>query len=312
MMDEVKSLPDSKVSTAPELFKRAGGHYSKLGTNAAAAIKALRIDLKRRTTTVPDLVEETGYAFGQALGAYPEWAPLAVFPTMNRAVAVISGRVFLGRKLSRQEDWIRLSSDWAVRVFDMMRALQRYPAWLRPYITPHLAETKQVLAHRAQAKAFLAPTFVRHLEARAKGGAAAGTGEDEDEEDESLASWIMKYIAPRHATVEGLTRHQMSFAWASIHTSTHALTHILFDLATRPEYQDILRDEIDAVLPAGATDAITQADLPKLAKMDSFMKEAMRLHPITIGRLPGRSQTVLSPRDAELMLTGTQWRRCAW
>lgn len=159
MIAEIKSLPDSKVSTAPELFKRAGGHYSKLGTNAAAAIKSLRIDLRRRTTTMPHLTEEARYAFHQALGEYPDWTPLAVSPKINRGVAIVSGRVILGKGLSRQEDWIRLRSDWAVHVFNIMRAMQHNPSWLRPYVTPYLAETKQVLAHRAKARAFLEPTF---------------------------------------------------------------------------------------------------------------------------------------------------------
>ncbi|KAK8066823.1 cytochrome P450 monooxygenase [Apiospora hydei] len=277
MIDEIKSLPDKKVSTAPELFKRAGGHYSKLGTNASAAIKALRIDLRRRTTTIPHLTEEARYAFDDALGTYEEWTPLAVFPKINRAVAIVSGRVFLGKRLSRKEEWISLSSEWAVHIFGIMRAIQRYPSWLRPYITPYLSETKHVLAHRAKAKKFLEPTFQKHIEAKANKTSVPG-------EEESLASWLMKYIAPRHNTIEGLTRHQMSITWASIHTSTYALTQILFDLAANPEYQDILREEIEEVFSNGSTEEVLESDLPKLAKMDSFMKEAMRLNPNTIGK----------------------------
>ncbi|KAK8041527.1 hypothetical protein PG994_014534 [Apiospora phragmitis] len=275
MIDEIKSLPDSKVSTAPELFKRAGGHYSKLGTNALAAIKALRIDLRRRTTTIPQLTEEARYAFDDALGTFREWTPLAVFPRINRAVAIVSGRVFLGQRLSRQEEWISLSSEWAVHVFGIMRAIQRYPSWLRPYVMPYLPETRQVLAHRAKVKAFLAPTFQMHIEAKENKSSVEG-------EEESFVSWLMKYIAPRHTTIESLTRHHMSITWASIHTSTYALTQILFDLAARPEYQDILREEIEDVFPTSSTEEVTQADLAKLAKMDSFMKEAMRLNPLTI------------------------------
>ncbi|KAK7965825.1 uncharacterized protein PG986_000102 [Apiospora aurea] len=74
----------------------------------------------------------------------------------------------------------------------------------------------------------------------------------------------------------------MSITWASIHTSTYALTQILFDLAANPEYQDILREEIEEVFSDGSTEEVLGSDLPKLAKMDSFMKEAMRLNPNTI------------------------------
>lgn len=295
MMDEVKSLPERKVSTAPELFKRAGGHYSKLGTNTVAAVKALRIDLKRSTKTMAHLTEETRYAVEDTLGEFADWTPLAVFPKINRAVAIITGRVFLGEKLSRQEEWIRLSSEWAVHVFDMMRAIQHYPSWLRPFITPYLVETKQVLAHRAEAKAFLEPTLAKHIEAKEK-GVPVSTADGED----PFVSWLMKYIAPRHRTVEGITRHQLSITWASIQTTAHALTQILFDLAARPEYQDILRQEIREVFLDRPSDDVAQTDLPRLAKIDSFMKESLRMNPPTIGT-SSQQRTSRAKRDTEVV-----------
>lgn len=78
----------------------------------------------------------------------------------------------------------------------------------------------------------------------------------------------------------------MSIAWTSIHTTTHALTHIIFDLAAWPQYQDILKEEIGNVFSDGSMEEVTQTDLPKLAKMDSIMKEVMRLNHITIGKWP--------------------------
>jgi len=54
-------------------------------------------------------------------------------------------------------------------------------------------------------------------------------------------------------------------------------THALYYLATYPEYQTLLRDEIESVF---SKEGWTRSAILKLHKLDSFLKESMRLHPI--------------------------------
>ncbi|CZR65962.1 uncharacterized protein PAC_15862 [Phialocephala subalpina] len=223
MIDEVKNLPETRVSAARELFRRAAGHYSKMGTNSVAAIKALRIDLNRKSTTIPTLVEET--------------------TTLSRRRW---RSTMTGRRL-------------------------RYPTWIRDYITPYFSETKKVLEQRKRAKKFPGPSFEEQLHAKRKGPAPPS-----DEE------WMKKYLTTRPMQVESLVRHQLGISWASAHMSTHALTQIIYGLAARPEYQEPLRDELEHVL-AECDGELTRVDLSRLRKMESFMKESLRLNPITVG-----------------------------
>ena len=74
----------------------------------------------------------------------------------------------------------------------------------------------------------------------------------------------------------------MSFA--SINTTTNALTFIILDLAARPEYTQPLRDEIEEVIKQdnvkedkNGVMRFKQSSLAKLWKLDSFMKESSRL-----------------------------------
>ena len=74
----------------------------------------------------------------------------------------------------------------------------------------------------------------------------------------------------------------MSFA--SINTTTNALTFIILDLAARPEYTQPLRDEIEQVIKQDNVEEdengvlrFKQSSLAKLWKLDSFMKESSRL-----------------------------------
>ena len=56
-----------------------------------------------------------------------------------------------------------------------------------------------------------------------------------------------------------------------------AITHALFDLASSPEYLHPLREEADEVIQR---EGWTKAAVDRMPKMDSFIKESQRLHPL--------------------------------
>jgi hypothetical protein len=65
-----------------------------------------------------------------------------------------------------------------------------------------------------------------------------------------------------------------------------AATHCLFDLAARPEYIKPLREEIEQVIAEDGYDVtgdgtmkLKKSSLPRLRKLDSFMKESQRHAP---------------------------------
>lgn len=53
------------------------------------------------------------------------------------------------------------------------------------------------------------------------------------------------------------------------------LTHALYDLADRPEYVPHLREEIEALV---AKDGFQKTTVVKMVKLDSFLKESLRIH----------------------------------
>jgi hypothetical protein len=54
-----------------------------------------------------------------------------------------------------------------------------------------------------------------------------------------------------------------------------AFTHALYDLAANPQYIQPLREEVEVNL---AEKGWTKAAMDKMWKVDSFLKESMRLH----------------------------------
>jgi hypothetical protein len=68
---------------------------------------------------------------------------------------------------------------------------------------------------------------------------------------------------------------QLAIASVSVGSTSHLITNIIFNLATWPEYQIILKDEIDEILKV-AGGQWTVESMAQLTKLDSFMKESFR------------------------------------
>jgi cytochrome P450 len=73
---------------------------------------------------------------------------------------------------------------------------------------------------------------------------------------------------------------------AAIHTTTITTTAAIYDLAAHPEYIQPLRDEIQRIIDEDGQDVdgdgfvrVKKSSMPKLWKLDSFLKESQRFTP---------------------------------
>jgi hypothetical protein len=71
---------------------------------------------------------------------------------------------------------------------------------------------------------------------------------------------------------------------SAVHTSSVTWIDTMYDLASRPEIHDELREEIKRVFTEEGNQWRKQG-LTKLVKMDSFMKESLRHKPLFAGKL---------------------------
>lgn len=121
-----------------------------------------------------------------------------------------------------------------------------------------------------------------------------------------MLDWLLEASGPNPKIQNILTR-QLGIGFAAIHTTTNHMTNCLYDLAYRwdeyappliAEYREALR-ETDGVLQ--------KTTLSKLSKLDSFMKESMRLNP------PSSRKHILYLLhiSIERILTDTQWASTA-
>lgn len=78
---------------------------------------------------------------------------------------------------------------------------------------------------------------------------------------------------------------QLNFGALSVNTTSQTLTNCIFDLATYPEYLDVLREEVEEVLAENGGEW-TLDSMSKLKKTDSFIKETLRHSGHLTGKLP--------------------------
>lgn len=73
---------------------------------------------------------------------------------------------------------------------------------------------------------------------------------------------------------------QIGTGRAALFTTASNVYHILYDLCIRPEYIEPLREE---ALEVGEV-SMTRANVAKLVKLDSFIREAQRFNMFMLGK----------------------------
>ena len=79
-----------------------------------------------------------------------------------------------------------------------------------------------------------------------------------------------------------LTLRLLHILVAAVHTSSVTYLNAVYDLAMRPEIHNDLRVEINDVF-ASENGKWTKQGMTKLVKLDSFIKESARFHPMQAG-----------------------------
>jgi cytochrome P450 len=74
--------------------------------------------------------------------------------------------------------------------------------------------------------------------------------------------------------------------FAAIHTTGTTALHTIYDLASYPQYIPELRAEIAEVSAEEPDGKLKKIGMPKLRKLDSFIKESQRMHPLGMGNSP--------------------------
>jgi len=281
--EEYRDLPENKLSLRKVLFDAFGGSYTQLGQYSHAMLSAVQVDLtKNLTKSLNTLNEELSYSFDQNFGYMEDWQPIRILPRLLRVISLMNGRVTVGLPLSRNERWMNAMIGYTGLATKFADQLKGYPFGTQWLVGPWLYR-KSVKPYQVAVASMLKPLIDGRLNGSHKNR--------EDDEGElapgEMIGWLMSYYKGTEATYKRIALDQLMASFSSIHTTQIALTQAVFELATRPEYAEPLREEIELCSVNGKLDKF---GIAKMKKMDSFLRESQRLNPSTHSRLgPSRS-----------------------
>jgi cytochrome P450 len=259
--------------------------------------QTVRVKLTQSLNLVtPALVEETTAAVHDIFGDNPEWHDTLLKQDILHLVARLSSRVFLGKPLCRNEQWLEIAKNYTVDCIVAAQKMRAVPAIFRPVCYWFTDECTRLRTHVRKARELIAPE-VELRKQRAQQALAAG---NKPPQTEDAIGWLYEVAQGRDIDyVAG----QLSLTIVAVHTTTAALTHAVIDLCKNPEAVAPLREEVVAVL---SEHGWTKGSLQKLRLMDSFLKESQRCNPQESTSMQSVAQRAITLSDGSCIPAGAR------
>ncbi|KDR68413.1 hypothetical protein GALMADRAFT_78764 [Galerina marginata CBS 339.88] len=274
MLDDIRRATDDQLSfreAVAELFqtdymigrqiRRDPYHVnvvrSALTRNLAIRFPDIKDEIARHVDTpilsALDLILSTG------------WTTVPAHKTVVKIVCRISNRLFVGLPLCKNPDYRALNEQFTIDVAKGALLINMFPTSLKPVVGQLLTK---VPSNIKRAISLAGPLIQSQLDREKL------HGNDWVDKPNNLISWLLEEAQGQQRTIQDLAIRLLTVNFASIHTTSMALTHLLFDLATHPECVGPMREEVEAIVEA---EGWTKASMGKMRKVDSFVKESQRL-----------------------------------
>jgi len=270
-LPELKKAPDDVISAADANTEVMFSKYTKFENENVFIHHVIRSTL---TPSLPRLnagiSEEVAESMRLELPQSSNWSEVLINQKLLRIIAMVSGRVFVGPELCRDERYLDASINYTVDQMTAVNAISKVPAFLRPLVATRLPETQTLYRHIDAGIEVISPLIIARRKAAEKGNYKAPN---------DLLQWIID-AQTKLGTVSDrdLAMSQLTASFVAIHTTTAATTNALYWLAAKPELTPMLREDVQQAL-AESKGEFTSLALQNMKKLDSFLKECMRLSP---------------------------------
>ncbi|KUI56015.1 Ent-kaurene oxidase [Cytospora mali] len=272
-LGELKNLPDDTVSFSESVKESMQTKYTNVRADRPIIPHIVKKDLTPALNRLnPTIAEEVDQSFQEELPPCKDFTPVNINNKLLRIVAKVSGRIFIGPELCRSEEYIDAAINYTMDVVHAQRAVMEVKPWQRWLKAPGLPQVKALQTREQAAKDYLRPI----IEARQQ---EAKENPDYQKPDD-LLQWLLdgqdKF---GEQDIHELAAIQLGLTFAAIHTTSMTATNAFYTVAAMPEIIPELREEIRTVLQEYGT--FTTAALQKMKKLDSFLRETMRVYPLS-------------------------------
>ncbi|KAF8330122.1 cytochrome P450 [Amanita rubescens] len=283
-IEDFRRAPDDVAHVDPSYSRRSIQGF----------IHVIRTPLTRNVgVRYPDVLDEIITAFNDHIPIKnEEWIKITIYPTIADIVCRTSNRMLVGLPLCRDPDYLELNKQFTVDVIKSTRILRLFPHLLKPIVARFLNSAKGL------------KRGLRHIGplVKEREGLETRYGKDWQDrpvrriffspmtpslrsfrEQNDILTWLVEISKGQEPwTAREITSCILLINFAAIRTTTlarkqTAVTHSIYDLAAHPEYLQPLRQEIKAAVEE---EGWSKAAVAKMTKLDSFIKETMRIAPI--------------------------------
>ncbi|KAI1855136.1 hypothetical protein JX266_000001 [Neoarthrinium moseri] len=263
-LNELKNMPDNMCDFYSGAANAVQGKHKFFDLSGKAPIFALKSMMTPKLDELlPGMLEEVEYATKLLLPAETDvWHDLKISDEYARIVGYMTGRLFFGTDLNRQEDWLQGIIAFPDNVFRAARKLRRTPAPLKRLRLPFLREIQKTVFLLYKARSVLVPLLQDRT-----------SGNEKERSDEPHLDFLQFVLEASHResklpTLARQSEQNMIIMLAGIHTTTIAGIHMLYDLAAMPHFIQPLRDEINGLWDECAGH-LTKASMRKMVKLDT-------------------------------------------
>ncbi|KAL7625747.1 hypothetical protein AAE478_004970 [Parahypoxylon ruwenzoriense] len=311
-LSEIRELPTSIASNSRATSDFFVGKWTTLDYDifGHANIEAIKTQyIARIGQQIGPASHEAAHAFNKHFTRYKDWTPIAAQPKVLQIVAQMVARTIVGPEVCRNPQWVESVIGYARNVFMGAVYLKVVPSVMRPLVAGFTPYIYRIHRCRSKIRDIIFPVIQQRLDWR----------QNEPEyweakvksKEMNTVDWLVETSPPEEASPEMIAHRLTGVSFGAAHTTSNHVTNCILDLAADfDRWAPPLREEIKSVLGSKPTD-ITNADLSKMWKLDSFMKEVQRFHPpskLSVNRKILQPLSLSSgdtiPKDAHISFAG--------
>ncbi len=206
-----------------------------------------------------------------------ESTEINIYNILLRVVARVSARIFIGMPMCRNEEWLKTSIQYTENVFLTALLLRMVLPRLRPIVQWLLPSWHRLHGNLRLGKRLISSLVDERRKLETKNDTSY-------EKPNDVLQWMINAAEGEEGKPNKLAHRQLLLTIASIHTTTMAATHAMYDLCANPEFFMLLREEIKQQLDSDGNFNVTA--LNDMRKLDSLMKESQRLNPLNLSMPP--------------------------
>ncbi|KAK0610328.1 Ent-kaurene oxidase [Lasiodiplodia hormozganensis] len=266
-MHELKTAPMDQVDFVGTFIEMFEGKYTTLGSRSRLHARVVKAQLNQNLDGVMvGIQDEIIDAFKDSFPACDDWTEVPVVDRITQIVARVSSCMFGGTTLSRNDEWVQASINFAHDSFIAAQTLKKFPEFLKPVVARFIPALQNIKKSYAAAEKAAIPL----LEKRSRTGESAL----------DLLYWMSQQATGKEKDNKFLASILLVVSFAAIHTSAAAPSQLIYDLCEHPEYIATLREEYRKVI--GPDGKIDKKGFIQMPLMDSIMKESQRFNPLLL------------------------------